>query len=187
MDKVDFPSDPTGAFLNPATYAQGKLRPRTEGKRGAGRAVRAEKTKFSSVLEESQAGELGPAREFPVSEETLNRLLDDVHSAGDVLRERPFPPEILAYKKAVRDFMRYVVDNGYEVEGSQGVMQLERPSFKGKRGSPQSQERHSYVNIQVVDHKLEELAGVLMTRQLSQLELLSRLEEISGLLVDLIS
>jgi uncharacterized protein YaaR (DUF327 family) len=39
----------------------------------------------------------------------------------------------------------------------------------------------------VVDHRLEELASALIKGQLSQLELLSRLEEIKGLLVDLVS
>jgi uncharacterized protein YaaR (DUF327 family) len=185
MAKVDFPPDPTGAFLNPATYANPNVSGRAEGKRG--RVVRTKKTDFSSVLEQSQANELGPAAELPVSEETVNRLLEDVRSAGDTLRDRPFPQEILAYKRAVRDFMRYVVDNGYEVGESLGVHQFEKPSYQGARGTPQSQERVRHVAIQVVDHKLEELASMLLTHQLSQLELLSRLEEISGLLVDLVS
>jgi uncharacterized protein YaaR (DUF327 family) len=83
--------------------------------------------------------------------------------------------------------MRYVLDNGYQVGESLGVRQFEKPNYKGPRGTPQSQERVRHVAIQVVDHKLEELAGKILTHQLSQLELLSRLEEIRGLLVDLIS
>jgi uncharacterized protein YaaR (DUF327 family) len=38
----------------------------------------------------------------------------------------------------------------------------------------------------VVDRKLEEMAARLLSDQLSQLELLARLEEINGLLVDLL-
>jgi uncharacterized protein YaaR (DUF327 family) len=38
----------------------------------------------------------------------------------------------------------------------------------------------------VVDRKLEEMAARLLSDQLSQLELLGRLEEINGLLVDLL-
>jgi uncharacterized protein YaaR (DUF327 family) len=37
-----------------------------------------------------------------------------------------------------------------------------------------------------VDKKLEDMAAMLMTSQMSQLELLARLEEITGLLVDLL-
>ncbi|MDR0450835.1 MAG: YaaR family protein [Treponema sp.] len=40
--------------------------------------------------------------------------------------------------------------------------------------------------VQVVDRKLEEMAARLLSDQLSQLELLARLEEINGLLVDLL-
>jgi uncharacterized protein YaaR (DUF327 family) len=83
--------------------------------------------------------------------------------------------------------MRYVVDNGYQVGESLGVRQFEKPNYKGERGTPQSQERVRHVAIQVIDHKLEELAAMLLTHQLSHLELLSRLEEMRGLLVDLVS
>jgi uncharacterized protein YaaR (DUF327 family) len=177
MAKVDFPPDPTGAFLNPATYANPNTHPRS------GRAGRGKKVKFSSVLEQSQAQAQEIREALPVSEETLNQLLSDVRSSGDALRDRPFPQEILTYKKAVRDFMRYVVDNGYQVGKSLGVPSSERPNYKGTRGT---QER-VHVAIQVVDHKLEELAAMLLTHQHSQLELLSRLEEIRGILVDLVS
>jgi uncharacterized protein YaaR (DUF327 family) len=182
--KVDFPPDPAGSLLDPASYANPHIRPRVEGKRGPGRAAG---RNFSSVLEESQAGELGPPEELPVSQETLNRLLEDVRSTGDALRERPVPQEILAYKRAVRDFMRYVVDNGYQVERRQGIPEYLKPGFKGSRGSVGSQDRRWHYSIQVVDRRLEELAAMLLKGQLSQIELLSRLEEIRGLLVDLIS
>jgi uncharacterized protein YaaR (DUF327 family) len=40
--------------------------------------------------------------------------------------------------------------------------------------------------IQVVDQKLEQLAAGILTGQASQLELLARVDEIAGLLVDLL-
>jgi len=40
--------------------------------------------------------------------------------------------------------------------------------------------------IQVVDHKLEQLAAGILAGQRSRLEILARVEEINGLLVDLI-
>jgi uncharacterized protein YaaR (DUF327 family) len=127
------------------------------------------------------------AEAAPVSRETLNRLLEEVQNSGDILRDRPFPQEILAYKKAVRDFMRYVVDNGYCVEKQESLPKYLKPNFTGVRGSPESLERFSHYIVQVVDQRLDELAATILSRQLSQLELLSRLEEIRGLLVDLVS
>jgi uncharacterized protein YaaR (DUF327 family) len=191
MAKVDFPQDPGGAFLDPLSYTNVNPRSRAEARRGAGSkrsaGSGAPAPDFSSVLEQSRPGGLEPAEALPASEETLNRLLEEVSNTGDILRERPFPQEILSYKRAVRDFMRYVVDNGYQVAKQDGIPKYLKPNFSGVRGSPDSLERTQRYTVQVVDRRLDELASALLNRQLSQLELLSRLEEIRGLLVDLVS
>jgi uncharacterized protein YaaR (DUF327 family) len=182
MAKIDSP-DPSGMFLNPAAYSQA----RTETRKAQGRAVRGtQKTPFSRLLEDEKNAALGPVPDLPVSEETLNRLMDDVRSAGDDLRNRPFPDEILTFKKAVRNFMYYVVENGYQVQESAGVPKFLKPGFRGGRGTPESQERKVYVQIQVIDKKLEDMAAMILTSQINQLELAARLEEITGLLVDLL-
>ncbi|MDR2177530.1 MAG: YaaR family protein [Treponema sp.] len=184
MAKVEFPQDPGGVFLDPLSYTNANLRPRTEARRGPKRSAGVTAPDFSSVLEQSR---VEGTEALPVSEETVNRLLDEVRNTGDMLRDRPFPPEILAYKKAVRDFMRYVVDNGYQITAQDGLPKYLKPNFSGTRGSPDSLERTRRYTIQVVDRRLDELAAALLNGQLSQLELLSRLEEIRGLLVDLMS
>jgi uncharacterized protein YaaR (DUF327 family) len=182
MAKIDAP-DPSGIFLNPAAYSQLKA----ETKKARGRPVRGtQKTPFSQLLEDEKNAALGPVPDLPVSEETLNRLMDDVRSAGDELRNRPFPGEILSFKKAVRNFMFYVVENGYQVHESAGVPKFLKPGFKGARGTPESQERRVYVQVQVIDKKLEDMAAMILTSQMDRLELAARLEEITGLLVDLL-
>jgi uncharacterized protein YaaR (DUF327 family) len=169
MAKIDFP-DPGTSFLNPASYANVK----TETKKAQDKAG-VKKSRFSSILEttkEEAAAELGAPRELPVSEEAVNQLLDDVRSAGDELRNRPFPEEIIRYKRAVRDFLHYIVENGFTLERqTSGTNLLKRKKF---------------TLVQVVDKKLEDMAAMLMTNQMNQLELLARLEEITGLLVDLL-
>jgi uncharacterized protein YaaR (DUF327 family) len=187
MAKVDFPQDLNGLFLDPLSYAQTNPRSRAEARRGSKRTAGPTEPDFSSVLEQSRSGGLEPAEALPVSEETVNRLLEEVQNTGDILRERPFPQEILSYKRAVRDFMRYVVDNGYHIVKQDGIPKYLKPSFSGTRGSPDSQERTQRYIVRVVDHRLDELAAALLNRQLPRLELLSRLEEIRGLLVDLVS
>jgi uncharacterized protein YaaR (DUF327 family) len=184
MAKVDLPPDPQGLFSDPAAYIHSNARPKI-GRRRPGRAAGPGETDFTSVLEHSQA--LEPEAPPPLSEETTAKLLEGVRTAGDALRGRPFPQEILAYKQAVRNFMRYVVDNGYQVEQQLGIPQYLKPGFKGVRGSSDAQRRSLHPMIRVVDRRLEELAAALMKGQLSQLEILSRLEEIKGLLVDLVS
>jgi uncharacterized protein YaaR (DUF327 family) len=162
MDKVDFSAS---SLLSPAL--QRNLKQETKKTKAENR--RGPRTFFSDILE-SFTPQLGPLREFAPSDEALTALKDAVDSAGDRLRDRPFQNEILEYKRAVRNFINYVVENAFELEKSQT-----RRSGKQK----------IYSQIRVIDSKLEELAAAILSRQASQLEMVSKLGEIKGLLVDL--
>ncbi len=106
-------------------------------------------------------------------ERVLGALLDDVHSAGDILKGRQTPETILEYKDAVRSFVRYVVARAFDVtESTSGGNILKRKKF---------------TQVQVIDAKLEELARGILSNQKNQLAVLERIEEINGLLVDLMS
>jgi uncharacterized protein YaaR (DUF327 family) len=180
MAKVDFPPDLQGVFPDSGFPVNPNIRAKTGERRS--RRISGKKSDFSSIMEQSRTAGLEALDLPPLSTETTNRLMEDVRDAGDALRERPFPQEILAYKQAVRNFMRYVVDNNYLVEDHQGIYK-----YKDNRHSPDSRYSTMYHTVQVVDRRLEELAAALLKGQLSQLETLSRLEEIKGLLVDLVS
>jgi len=167
MDKVDFTA---ASLLNPLIN-QGQ---KSETKRTKARAdIRdARKTRFSEILGKYGSEDLGPIREFSPSDEALTELMDAVHSAGSDLKERPFADEILRYKRAVRNFVHYVVENGFTVE-----------KFQTRRRELRKLKPH--VQIRIIDQKLEELAAAILTGQTSQLERVSKIDEITGLLVDL--
>jgi uncharacterized protein YaaR (DUF327 family) len=168
--------------MNPQAYSH--LKP--ENKK-AERAKRGGKTEFSRIFEAFRGeGSVGPLEDLPVSEETLNLLMDEVRNAGDSLRNRPFPAEILLYKQAVRNFMHYVVENCYKLEHEAGIPKFLKAGYKGPRGTPDAMRQLTYTKIQVIDKKLEDLAAMLLSSQMPQLELASRLEEIKGLLIDLL-
>jgi uncharacterized protein YaaR (DUF327 family) len=112
--------------------------------------------------------------------------MDDVRSAGDTLRNRPFPEEIIRYKQAVRKFMHFIVENCYALDHETGIPKFLKSGYKGQRGTPESMRQITYTKIQVIDKKLEDLAAMLLSSQMSQLEIASRLDEIKGLLVDLL-
>jgi uncharacterized protein YaaR (DUF327 family) len=172
MDKVDLSNNPA-ALLNSAMYGGVKGEAKKAGKKPALREGRG--VNFSDVLENSTALDpLGPVEEFAPSEAAVQELLDAVRSAGDDLKQRPLPDEILRYKKAVRNFLHHVVQNSYEVKESQTMLRKKK-------------ELRPHVQVQVVDRKLEQLAAGILAGQVSQLELLSKLEEITGLLVDMVS
>ena len=172
MDKIDFTS---ASLINPSGLGKPGIK-KTKDKEELGR-----KTLFSKFLEQAaaQAAELGPIREIPPSEEALTELMDAVHSAGSDLIDRPFADEILRYKKAVRDFIHYVVENGFEVQEIKGIKK--KTTLRGKTEWKDAK----YTQIQVVDQKLEQLASAILSGQTTQLERVSKLDEIKGLLVDL--
>jgi uncharacterized protein YaaR (DUF327 family) len=173
--------------MNPSAYTHVK----EEGKKSKVSRTnlgRSGKTGFSRIFEEIRgktADSIGPLQELPVSEETVNYLIDDVRSAGDALRDRPFPDEILRYKQAVRNFIHYIVENAYGKSTEAGIPSFLKPGYKGPRGTPESRKQIAYTKVQVIDQKLEDLAKRLLTSQMPQLEIASRLEEIKGLLIDL--
>jgi uncharacterized protein YaaR (DUF327 family) len=179
-------SDLISPLFNPALYNKpGADAARAKEKK----SVRENReTRFSTILE--KAAEELPAEaelpELPDSPEAVTILQDAVHSAGDELARRPFPEEIQRYKRAVRNFLRYVVDKGYTTERQIGIPQYLRPNYRGPHGRPEARERKTYTLIQVVDEKLEQLAAGILTGQTTQMELLARLEEISGILIDLL-
>jgi uncharacterized protein YaaR (DUF327 family) len=187
MAKIDF-SDTV--FLNPSAYSnvRGETKKKDAVKdriRGKTPAASPQKPRFFDILEET-VREAGPLPDMPASEEVLQGLLDNVHSAGDTLKNHPFPEEIKRYKQAVRDFIHYVVENGYAVEKQTGIPNYLKPGFKGQRGSDAAKGRTGFHLIQVMDRKLEQLAAGILAGQTSQLELLARIDEIAGLLVDLL-
>jgi len=165
MAKVDFSL--ASLLGNPDALKQKTQKTKqADGAKGSGKA------RFTETMKKafSGAAELGPVREYTPSQEALTELMDAVHSAGSDLRDRPFHDEILKYKRAVRNFVHYVVENSFEVERLQ----------TRRRGKTKI-----HVQIQVIDSKLEELAAAILSGQVNQLEKVSKIDEIKGLLIDL--
>ena len=181
MAKVDS-TDPA-FYMNPSAYTNVKNEKKPKGIR------RGEKTEFSRLFDDFRgktADELGALKNLPVSENSINLLMDEVRDAGDILKGRPLPEEILRYKQAVRNFINYVVKNGITLEHEEGLPKFMKPGFSGVRGSDEAKSKKRYAKISVIDKKLEDLAAMLLSNQKNQLMLISRLEEIRGLLVDLL-
>jgi uncharacterized protein YaaR (DUF327 family) len=182
MDKVDFSNNPA-AFLNSSLFGGIKAEAKKAGKKSGPRDSRV--VQFSEVLEHSAVD--APPADIAPSDEAVEELLDGVRSAGDDLRQHPIPEKILSYKKAVRNFLHYVVQNGYAVETQEGIPNAQKPGYKGSLWDPAAKKAKAFHVVCVVDQKLDRLAAEILAGQVSQLELLAKLEEITGLLVDLLS
>ena len=172
MDKID---TGTAALLNPSLLAGLKQ----DTKKLQNKKINVNSRSIFSELMEASNAELGPLREFPPSEEVLTMLMDAVHVSGSDLLERPFHDEIINYKKAVREFLNYVVKNGYEIEKIQGIKK--RVVLRGEAEWKST----VFHQVKIIDQKLEELAAAILSGQSTQLERVSKMEIITGLLVDL--
>ncbi|MBN2509866.1 MAG: YaaR family protein [Spirochaetales bacterium] len=106
---------------------------------------------------------------------SLEELLDAVHIEGERLAEKPVYSQIVSYKKAVGDFLRYVISNGLELKAVEGTR---LSIFKKQK---------KYIIIHSINERLDRLAAGILQNQLKQLDILARVEEIQGLVVDLLS
>ncbi len=118
--------------------------------------------------------DLFPLENTDVSHGQLEDLLDSIHEAGETLREKPTLEHIKAYRQTVSDFMKFVVKNSLETDTA--VSRRINPLKKQKR----------YTIIRIVNRDLEELASGVLQNQLDQLRILEKIDEINGLLVNLL-
>jgi uncharacterized protein YaaR (DUF327 family) len=138
------------------------------------------RTVFSSILgkvseETKTAAEVLGTVSLPELDgsESVESLLDDVHEKGEALKKDSVFGPLNGYKTAVRRFLRYVIENGFEMEETLGVR------------NPRTMQQKKYVIIRVVDERLESLAAHVLRNQADQLDILRRIDEIHGMLVDL--
>jgi len=106
------------------------------------------------------------------AEAALETLLDEVYASGQDLARNPSPENIVAYKKAVGRFIRQVVDGSVEIAETEGRMRKDMKKPK-------------YALLHVVDEKLEKLGAYVLSNQKDRLEILRKVDELHGLLVDL--
>lgn len=108
-------------------------------------------------------------------EEELSGLMDELFSAGEVLVDDPTMNNLRAYKRSVSIFFKYVIKTGLDFNAIEG------------RLNPKTFERKCYALITVVDKKIDDIARNVLGDQRKQFDLLGAVEEINGLIVDLIS
>lgn len=102
----------------------------------------------------------------------LEGYVDDVHRLGDALAKRPNQDNLVVYRQAVGRFLRLVVRSAFGTEEH-----LSKRDILNQK---------KYVLVTTLDQKLERLALGILQSQESSLQILARLEEINGLIVDLL-
>jgi uncharacterized protein YaaR (DUF327 family) len=105
--------------------------------------------------------------------ERAEDLLDDVYQLGEELKQDGTLGTLHKYRNAVKKFYKYVVTRSLEASQMEG------------RLNPKTMSRKQYTLISVVDEKLEKLGAAVLRNQKEQLDILKKIEEIYGILVDL--
>ena len=108
-------------------------------------------------------------------EEELVSLMDDLFGKGEDLVKDPTLGNLRSYRNAVSLFFKFVIDNGLDFESV------------GGRKNPKTFEQKSYSLISIVDKKVDNIARNVLGDQQKQFDLLGAVEEINGLIIDLVS
>jgi uncharacterized protein YaaR (DUF327 family) len=127
---------------------------------------------FSELGSATESTEVEAIDRTPAeSDAEAAELLDSVFEAGDHLKRRTDLESLRAYKDSVRRFLSVIVKRGIDVQHRQSGADI----VKQKR----------YALVKVIDDKLERLASAMISNQRNQIDLLARIDEINGLIVDL--
>lgn len=106
-------------------------------------------------------------------QEKLTGLLNNISSQGEKLSKHMDIADMRKYRALVKEFMNEVVSRSHE---------FSRENFLDRRG------RHRvYGIIRLVDKNLNELAEALMSDEKDHIEILGKIGEIEGLLLDIIT
>ncbi len=106
-------------------------------------------------------------------QEKLTNLLNDITTQGKLLAEHMDIRDMKRYRGLVKDFLNEVVNRSHK---------FSRENFLDRRG------RHRvYGMIKLVDEKMDELATALVQDERDHINILDMVDEIRGLLLDIIT
>ncbi len=137
---------------------------------------------FSDFLKTAENSDAAETNDIPPEiaklsyAKAIETLLDSVYSSGSVLSKKQTMEEVQNYKRAVKNFVNFVVKNCYEVES----YQTSKSTAMVRRKRPKQ-----FYLVEVIDKKLDKLATEVLINQRNQLAFLAKIEEINGLLIDL--
>ena len=101
----------------------------------------------------------------------IAEMKNDIDEQGKRLSDRVDVKEFEKYRRLIREFLDEIVSNGYT---------FSREDAYASRG------RHRYIaTVKIVDEKLDALGKEVIKEQADHLEILNKIDDIRGLLLDL--
>ncbi|SFN72733.1 hypothetical protein SAMN04487831_10365 [Pseudobutyrivibrio sp. UC1225] len=132
-----------------------------------------ESAKSTAPVDDTFKFTLASAIDDAELQEKLTNLMNDIATQGKLLSEHMDIRDMKRYRGLVKDFLNEVVNRSHK---------FSRENFLDRRG------RHRvYGMIKLVDEKMDELATALVQDEKDHLDILNRVDEIRGLLLDIIT
>ena len=104
-------------------------------------------------------------------QEKLNSMMEEITAQGDKISKHMDIKDMKKYRELVKGFLNEVVSRSHE---------FSRENFLDRRG------RHRvYGIVRLVDKNLDDLAGELVKDEKDHLALISKIDDIRGLLLDI--
>lgn len=100
--------------------------------------------------------------------EDIKRNLESVKKAGERLVLTQNYGDISIYKNAVKEYLKSVVDNMYSLDKNSSFW-----------------EHQYYKNVKIVDSKLEDMTSKLISEEKENIDIVSTVDIIQGLLIDM--
>jgi len=104
------------------------------------------------------------------AEKNLAEILKKINKLGEELKEKPSLEKNKEYKRRIRAYLSFVLKHYYKLSPHYG------------RCSAQL-----LIRVEVINRKIEELTAEFIRRQKGAIDIVGRIDEITGLLVDLYS
>lgn len=140
-----------------------------------------QKSSFKNVFQKLQQSSELVSEGLPAeiagmeTQEAVNFLKDAMDSAGEELKSFQSAENMEKFRKKVSQFMKYIVKTNYNFVRT-------RPQKRLRNGRV----INSLYQIEVIDKKLNQLASEMLFTHRKNLNLLARVEEIQGLILDLL-
>lgn len=153
------------------------------------------KSKFNSLLKNSISSLSFTQDGLPAElasmevEEAVVYLKDKIDAAGDALKEERTLDTYKEFRESVSSFLKYMERVNYEVtseekKGKAGRLRVYRgisPYFSEVR------KPDPYVQVKVINERMQEIASMVLQNQMNNISLLSKVDEIKGLIVNILA
>lgn len=168
--------------LNTASLLQAQNLATAQKREELKKTDKTKKSTFTSAMEQLQKENqlksegLPPEIALMTAEEAVVFLKDEADIAADQLRDHITPENYKNYRQKISQFMKYIAKNNYKVE-------MHKSSVKNPRTRKFLDPK---MTITVINENLEKMAQWLISSQKDTINMLKKINEIQGLIIDLV-